>query len=85
VLLHVDSGVLAERIRADEIEARACQWRLDHISDYEHSRPWMESAADLVIDTTNLPVADVAERIATAAEKRIAAGADPGPDPHAAS
>jgi hypothetical protein len=41
-----DSGV-AERIRADEIEARACQWRLDHISDYENSRPWMESAADL--------------------------------------
>jgi shikimate kinase len=84
VLLHVDSGVLAERIKADEVDARACQWRLDHISDYEKSRPWMESAADLVIDTTHLPVADVAEQIATAAEKRIAAGADPGPGPRAA-
>ena len=45
----------------------------------------MESAADLVIDTTHLPVADVAEQIATPAEKRVAAGADPGPGPHSAS
>jgi shikimate kinase len=72
VLLHVDSDVLAERIRADEISAKACQWRLDHVSDYERSRPWMESAADFVIDTTNLPAADVAARIAAAADKRIA-------------
>jgi shikimate kinase len=71
VLLHVDSDVLAERIKADELEAKACQWRLDHISEYEKSRPWMESAADLVIDTSTLPVADVAKRIAVAAEKRI--------------
>jgi hypothetical protein len=28
VLLHVDSDVLAERIKADELEANACQWRL---------------------------------------------------------
>ena len=47
VLLHVDSDVLAERIKADEVEAGACQWRLDHISAYEKARPWMESAADL--------------------------------------
>ncbi len=72
VLLHVDSDVLAERIKADEVDARACQWRLDHISDYEKSRPWMESAADLVIDTTNLLVVDITERIAVEAEKRIA-------------
>jgi cytidylate kinase len=73
VLLHVDSGALAERIKADEVDVKACQWRLDHISDYEKSRPWMESAADFVIDTTHLPVTDVAERIAAEAEKRIAA------------
>ncbi len=72
VLLHVDSGTLAERIQADQVDGRARQWRLDHISDYEKSRPWMESAADLVIDTTNLPVVDVAKRIAVEAEKRIA-------------
>jgi shikimate kinase len=72
VLLHVDSEVLAERIKADEVEAKACQWRLDHISDYEKARPWMQSAADLVIDATNLRAVDVAERIAVEAEKRIA-------------
>ena len=71
VLLHVDSGVLAERIKADEVEA-PCQWRLDHIGDYEKARPWMESAADLVIDTTYLPVADAGERIAAEAEQRMA-------------
>jgi hypothetical protein len=72
VLLHIDSGVLAERIKADEVNARACQWRLDHIGDYEKARPWMESAADLVIDTTHLPAAEVAERIAVEAEQRMA-------------
>lgn len=30
VLLHVDSDVLAERVRADELEQKACRWRLDH-------------------------------------------------------
>jgi len=73
VLLHVDSDVLAERIKADEVEARARQWRLDHISDYEKARAWMESAADLVIDATHLPAAEVAERIAVEAEQRMAA------------
>jgi shikimate kinase len=72
VLLHVDSDALTKRIKADEVEAEACQWRLDHVSDYERSRPWMESAADLVIDATHLPVIDVAEQIAAEAEKRIA-------------
>jgi cytidylate kinase len=71
VLLHVDSDVLAERIKADEVEASACQWRLDHISDYEKSRQWMNSAADLIVDTTYLPVTAVADRIAAEAEKRI--------------
>jgi len=72
VLLHVDSDVLALRIKADQAEAKACQWRLDHINDYEKARPWMESAADLVVDVTNLPVVDAAERIAVEAEKRVA-------------
>jgi chloramphenicol 3-O-phosphotransferase len=70
VLLHVDSDALAARIRSDEVYPGACQWRLDHIGDYENARPWLESAADLVVDTTNLPVADVAERIAAAAQRR---------------
>jgi AAA domain len=73
VLLHVDSDVLAERIEGDQVEVGARQWRLDHISDYEKARPWMEPAADLVIDTTHVPVAEVAERIAVSAELRMAA------------
>jgi hypothetical protein len=32
VLLHVDSDVLAERIKADQVDAGARQWRLDHIT-----------------------------------------------------
>ena len=64
VLLHVDSDTLAERARTDELAPKACQWRLDNIRAYEESRPWLESAADLVIDTTNLPAARVAEAIA---------------------
>jgi hypothetical protein len=86
VLLHVDSDVLTERIKGDQVDVGACQWRLDHISDYEKARPWMEAAADLVIDTTRVPVAEVAERIAVSAERRMAAAsslcgvlARPGP------
>jgi cytidylate kinase len=72
VLLHVDSGVLAARIKADELEAKACQWRLDHIGDYEKSRSWMVAAANLVIDSTDLSAVDVAKRVAVAAKERIA-------------
>jgi shikimate kinase len=72
VLLHVDPDVLAERIEADELEAKARRWRLDHISDYEKSRRWLQAAADLVVDATNLSVADVAERIAVEAGKHFA-------------
>jgi hypothetical protein len=56
----------------DRVESDAYQWRLDLIGDYEKARPWMEAAADFVIDTTRLPAADVAERIAVEAEKRLA-------------
>jgi shikimate kinase len=72
VLLHVDSDVLVQRIKADTVEARACQWRLDHVSDYEKARPWMEAAADLILDTTDVPAAEVAELIAVEAEQRMA-------------
>jgi hypothetical protein len=78
VLLHVDSDVLAERIKADDDLAVACQWRLDHISDYEKARPWMESAADLVINATHLPAAEVAGRIAVEAEQRLAGASSLG-------
>ena len=72
VLLHVDLGVLAERIKADEVDVGACQWRLNHISEYEQSLAWMKSAADLVVDTTNQPAADVADLIAAKVERLVA-------------
>jgi shikimate kinase len=72
VLLHVDTEVLTARIEADDIPIGARRWRLDHIREYEKSRSWMESAADIVIDSTSLPVAEVAEQIAIEADKRIA-------------
>jgi hypothetical protein len=33
---------------------------------------WLNGTADFVIDTTRLPAADLAERIAVEAEKRLA-------------
>jgi len=72
VLLHVDTEVLTARIEADEIPIGARRWRLDHIREYEKSRSWMEAAADIVIDSTGLPAADVAERIAIESGQRIA-------------
>ena len=72
VLLHADSRALAARIKADELDATACQWRLDHMGAYEKSRSWMAPAADLVIDSTDLSAVDVAERVAVEAKQRIA-------------
>lgn len=66
VLLHADADVLEERIRADEVESGACQWRLDHLAGYAAARSWMEAAADLVVDSTELPVAEAAAAVAGA-------------------
>jgi hypothetical protein len=66
VLLHADSDVLTQRIRADEVEREACQWRLDHLAEYAAARSWMEAAADLVVDSTFLPAAGVAAAVAGA-------------------
>lgn len=66
VLLHADTHVLTQRIRADEIEPRACQWRLDHLAEYAAARPWIETAADLVVDSTHLSAAEVAAVVASA-------------------
>lgn len=72
VLLHVDNEVFTARIEADEIPIGARHWRLDHIREYVKSRSWMESAADIVIDSTDLPAADVAERIAIEVDQHLA-------------
>lgn len=47
----------------DELEQTARQWRLDHIRDYAAARPWMVASADLVVDSTSLPVTDVARSV----------------------
>jgi hypothetical protein len=66
VLLHADPEMLARRILADQEELTARQWRLDHISQYLGAREWMQSAADLVVDSTNLRAEEVAVAIRTA-------------------
>jgi hypothetical protein len=66
VLLHADPAALAERIRADQADPGARQWRLDHIGVFEAAMPWLETAADLVIDSTRFSVADVARAVADA-------------------
>jgi adenylylsulfate kinase-like enzyme len=75
VLLHADPAVLAQRIRADQVESRACQWRLEHLADYAAARPWMEAAADLVVDSTALSVADAAQTVAAAVVPALASSA----------
>jgi adenylylsulfate kinase-like enzyme len=71
VVLQVEPGVLTERIKADQEEKKACQWRLDHIADYTAAQPWLEKAADLVVDSTARPVGEVASTIAVAVKTRI--------------
>jgi chloramphenicol 3-O-phosphotransferase len=71
VALHVDSEVLTQRINADELEPKARQWRLDHISDYTAARAWMQASADLVVDSTSLSAAEVARAVRKAIQPRI--------------
>jgi adenylylsulfate kinase-like enzyme len=66
IVLHADPETLAQRITADQQDPRARQWRLDHIAGYLAAQNWMEAAADLMIDTTALPVLEVASSIVQA-------------------
>ncbi len=63
VLLDAPATVLEARIREDQIERSAEQWRLDHVSSYESAKHWLLSAADLVLDTHLLSASDAAARI----------------------
>lgn len=63
VVLDADPDTLIARIRADEEERSAEQWRLEHVEEYRDARGWMFDAADLVVDTTGLEPADVAARV----------------------
>lgn len=63
VVLEADEAVLRQRIAADEVEAGAAQWRLDHLAPYAAARPWLTARADLVVDTTGLAPEAAAEQI----------------------
>lgn len=71
VLLEAEEEALRARINADEVDAAALPWRLDHISKFAHARAWMTGRADLVVDTTRLAAEDVAERIWGVVVRRI--------------
>jgi broad-specificity NMP kinase len=75
VLLHADPAVLEQRIRADQVEREACQWRLDHLSEFAAARPWLEASADVIVDSTQLSAAEVARAVAAAAAPLMNASA----------
>jgi adenylylsulfate kinase-like enzyme len=54
VLLDAEPAALEARIRADEVDTQAREWRLEHLAEYAAAREWMADAADLVVDTTDL-------------------------------
>ena len=63
VVLDAQEPALRSRIEASD-EARP--WRLGHLAEYRAARSWMIDDADLVVDTTTLAPAAVAQRIARA-------------------
>jgi hypothetical protein len=71
VLLEAQDEALRDRIEADEVDAAALPWRLDHMSKFPHARPWLQRRADLVVDTTHLSAEVVADRIWEVAAARI--------------
>ena len=75
VLLHADPAVLEQRIRADQVEREACQWRLDHLTEFAAARPWLEASADVIVDSTQLSAAEVARAVAAAAAPLMNASA----------
>ena len=67
VLLDCEPGVLDARIRADEDEADALDWRLDHVDRYAAARDgWLRAGADLVVETSDCSAQAAARRIADA-------------------
>lgn len=64
IVLDMEERALRERIDRDDVELGAAEWRHAHVSEFLAARRWMLSAADLVIDTTNLEPIEVADRVA---------------------
>lgn len=63
VLLDCARPELIRRIEQDEVEAQARDWRLDHVDRFAEARSWLIRAADLVVDTTERSVDEVATQI----------------------
>ena len=63
VLLDVAEAELRPRIVDAAAETGARQWRLDRVTAYAQARSWLVPLADVVVDTTALPVAEVADRV----------------------
>ena len=73
VLLDVAEDELRRRIVDDTAEIGARGWRLDRVAAYAQARAWLVPLADLVVDTTALTVAQVADQVlATVSELRPA-------------
>lgn len=60
IVLDCHPDVLRRRVLDDEVERGAERWRLEHVDKYQLARDWLLESADLVIDTTNLTVSQVA-------------------------
>jgi hypothetical protein len=62
-LLHVEKNALVDRIKGDPNDPGAHEWRLNHVDRYQAALPWLRDAAE-VIDTTDVPAPEVAQKIA---------------------
>ena len=63
VVLDADKDAIIQRIRDDEEDPGALQWRLDHVDMYMAAREWMLEDADLVLDVSKITAVDAAESI----------------------
>jgi chloramphenicol 3-O-phosphotransferase len=65
VVLHAEPEILRRRIaRATSVPS---PFRLRYVDDYaQAAETWLHAAADLVVDTSHVPAADVARRVAAA-------------------
>lgn len=70
VLLEADEDALRDRVEADQVEAAAKPWRIEHLSKYADARPWVTKRADLVVNTTQMTPQQVADRIWDAVQDR---------------
>ncbi len=58
----VEPRELERRIRADDVETEAVEWRLEHINGYRGARGWLARETEF-IDATNSTPAQLAELI----------------------